>query len=139
MSTRDCSEIESILLNITKHHKTNKIETRGPSSDIFRQFKVADIFENVELYLRTEKILEERVRHTLLHWENCRGRPREVFAPKLVTHVVNGNRRHLVQVSKWTIPDSEAEQAAWVKMTTTMDTENQLSEREKRTQWCTFW
>ena len=92
MSTRDCSEIESILLNITKHHKTNKIETWGPSSDIFRQFKVADIFENVELYLRTEKILEERVRHTLLHWGNCRGRPREVFAPKLVTHVVNGNR-----------------------------------------------
>ena len=137
--TRDRSEMESILLNITKHHKTNEIETWGLSRDIFRQFKVADIFENAKLYLQTEKMLEERVRHTLLRRGACHSRPPEVCAPKLVAHGVNGNQQHLVQVSKWTIPDSEAEHAAWVKMTTTMDTENQLSEREKRTQWCTIW
>ena len=136
---RDHSEIESLLLNITKHHKTNKIETRGLFRDIFRKFKVADIFENAELHLQTEKVLEERVRHTLLRRGTCRGRPPEVCAPKLVAHGVNGNRQHLVQVSKWTIQDSEAERTAWVKMTTTMDTENQLSESEKRTQWRTIW
>ena len=137
--TRDRSEIESILLNITKHHKTNKIETHRLSSDIFRQFKVADIFENAELYLQTEKVLEERVRHTFLWRGTCRGRLPEVCAPKLVAHGFNGNQQHLVQVWKWTIPDSEAERTAWAKLTTTMDTENQLSEREKRTQWCTIW
>ena len=84
-------------------------------------------------------MLEERVRHTLLLRGTCRGRPPEVCAPKLVAHGVNGNQQHLVQVSKWTIPDSEAERTALVKMTTTIDTENQLSERRKRTQWCTIW
>ena len=139
--TRDRSEIEStcILLNVTKYHKTNTIENRDLSIDLIKQFKVADIFEDAELCLQTEKILEERVRHTLLRRGTCRGRPPEVCAPKLVAAGVNENRQHLVQASKWMIPDSEAESAAWVKMTTTMDMANQLNERAKRTQWCTIW
>ena len=54
------------MLNVTKYHKTNKIENMDLSCDVFKQFKVADLFEDTELYLQTEKILEERVRHTLL-------------------------------------------------------------------------
>ena len=52
----DRSEILSILLNVTKYHKTNKIENQNISSDIFRQFKFADNFEDAELYLQTEKM-----------------------------------------------------------------------------------
>ena len=135
----DRAEIQSILLNVTTYHKTNKIENQNISSDIFRQFKFADRFEDAELYLQTEKIREERVHHTLLRRGTCRGRPPEVCAPKLVEAGVSRNRQELIHPLKWIIPDSEAEWVAWVKMTTTMDTENQLSEREKRTQWCTIW
>ena len=127
----DRSEIQSILLNVTKYHKTNKIENQNISSDIFRQFKFADRFEDAELYLQTEKILEERVRHTLLRRGTCSGRPPEVCAPKLVEAGVTGNRQQLIQASKWIIPDSAAEKAAWVKMPTTMDMENQLNEKAK--------
>ena len=109
------------------------------SCDLFKQFKVADIFEDKELYLQTEKILEERVRHTLLRRGTCHGWPPEVFAPKLVAAGVNENRQHLDQASKWMIPDPEAEWVACVKMTTTMDMEIQLNERTKRTQWCMIW
>ena len=65
--------------------------------------------------------------------------PPEVCALKLVAAGVNGNRQHLVQASKWMIPDSEAEWAAWVKITTTMNMENQLNEKAKRKKWCTIW
>ena len=136
---RDRSEFQSILLNVTKYLKTNKIENQNISSDIFRQFKFADRFEDAELYLQTEKILEERVRHTLLRRGTCCGRPPEVYAPKLVTAGVNWNRQQLIKASNWMIPDSEAEWTAWVKMTTTMYMENQLNEKAKRTQWCTIW
>ena len=136
---RNRSELQRILLNCTKYHKTDKIENQDISIDISRQFKFADIFEDAELYLQTEKILEERVCHTLLRRGTCRGRPPEVCAPKLVAAGVKGNRQQLVQASKWMIPDPEVEWAACVKMTTTMDTENQLNEKAKRTQWCTIW
>ena len=124
---RDRSEIKSILLNVTKYRKTNKIENQEISSDIFRQFQVADTFEE------NEKILEERVCHTLLRRGTCRGRPPEVCAPKLVAAGVNVNSQQLVQASKWMIPDFETE---W---TTRTDMENQLNEKAKRTQWCTIW
>ena len=91
------------------------------------------------MYLQTEKILEERVCHTLLRRGTCRGRPTEVCAPKLVAAGVNGNRQQLVQASKWMIPDPEVEWVTCVKMPTTMDMENQLNEKAKRTQWCTIW
>ena len=96
--TGDRSEIEStcILLNVTKYHKTNKIENMDLSCDLFKQFKVADIFEDTELYLQTEKILEERVRHVATEGICC-GRPPEVFAPKLVAVGNNENRQHLDQ------------------------------------------
>ena len=96
------------------------------------QFKVADIFENSELLLQTKKTLEERVRHTLLRRGTCRGRPPEVCASKLLAAGVYGNKQQLVQALKWMMQDSEAEWAALVKMTTTMDMERQLSERENK-------
>ena len=136
---RDRSELQSILLNVTKKQKRNKIENQDISSDIFRQFKFADVFEDAELYLQNEKILEERVCHMLLRRGTCRGRPPEVCAPKLVEVGVNGNRQQLIQTSEWMMRDSEGEWAAWVKMTTKMNMENKLSEMAKRTQWCSIW
>ena len=53
--TRDCSKIKSILLNVTISNKTNKIENKDLFSGIFRQFKVAYLFENVKMYLQFEK------------------------------------------------------------------------------------